>query len=139
MAWNGNNKYSNRNSNYKRANTDKGNVKKSGATYTKIKKGKNEGLYAVNAWRKTRNGLMIAKAFPAGGDEVIESQRGNEFVRYAVEISVPNVGTSQTYWALMNKKTRLIPIKELGLVISPNGNGITGSGVRVTGYFGKIR
>lgn len=121
-----------------RNNDNNQNVKKSGATYSKITKGKNEGYYAVNAWRKTRNGLMIAKAFPVTSDEVIESKKGNEFIKYAVEISVPNIGTSQTYWALMNTKTRLIPIKELGLIISPNGKGVTGSGVRVNGYFGKI-
>lgn len=112
-------------------------VKKSGATYTKIREGKNEGLYAVNAWRKTKMGLMTAKAFPANREVVHTSQEGNEFITYAVEISNTTMGTSQTYWSLMNTKTRKLFIKELGLVISPNGSGVTSGGQRVTGYFGK--
>lgn len=112
-------------------------IKKSGAHYTQIREGKNEGLYAVNAWRKTKMGLMTAKAFPANREVVYTSKEGNEFITYAVEISNTTLGTSQTYWALMNKKTRKLFIKELGLVISPNGSGITSGGRRVAGYFGK--
>lgn len=112
------------------------NYKKSGAVYSKIKSGKNEGAYCVNAWRKTRNGLMKASAFPAG-DKQYESGKGNAFMRYAVEISNADAGTHQTYWALMSLATQMIYIKELGLVISPNGSGYTKSGKRVYGYFGK--
>lgn len=111
--------------------------KKSGATYTKIKKGKNEGLYCVSAWRKTKFGLMTASAFPAGNEEY-QSQAGNTFRRYAVEVSNRDAGTHQTYWCLMNMATQMIFIKDLGFVISPNGRGYTSSGVRVEGYFGKI-
>lgn len=114
-------------------------TKKSGAEYTRIKKGKNEGQMAVNAWRKTRFGIQTASAMPVGGGQVHESQKGNEFIRYAVEVANKTLGTSQTYWCLMNTKTQMIVIKELGLVISPNGRGVTGSGKRVTGYFGKFK
>lgn len=110
--------------------------KTSGVVYTKIRKGSKEGLYAVNAWRKTKNGLMTATAMPKDGKEH-ESQDGTVYYTYSVEIVHRGVGTTQLYWALFNKSTRKIFIKELGLVISPNGNGYTRSGKRVSGYFGK--
>lgn len=108
-------------------------VKKSGASFTKMRKGKYEGFYAVNAWRKTSQGLMTAKGFPVS-DVEHKSDKGNFFLRYAVEV-VMN-GQTQTYWCLMNTKTQKLVIKELSLVISPNGSGVTSSGKRVTGFFG---
>lgn len=111
-------------------------VKKSGATYSRIKTGKHEGLMAVNAWRKTRNGLVTASAFPVDGVEHT-SKDGNISLRYVVEVVHRDMGTTQTYWCLMSKDSKKIFIKELGLVISPNGNGISSSGKRVTGFFGK--
>lgn len=110
--------------------------KKSGAVYSRIKKGKNEGGYSVNAWRKTKNGLVTAACFPVDGVEH-KSEQGKIALRYVVEIVNRDMGTTQTYWSLMSKDSRKIFIKELGLVISPNGNGMTASGRRVTGYFGK--
>jgi len=111
-------------------------TKKSGAIYTKIRKGKNEGQMAVNAWRKTRNGLMTASAMPVDG--VTHSGQRNDFMRYVVNVVNQGYGTTQTYWCLMNVKTQTITIKELGLVISPNGSGRTASGKNVRGYFGKF-
>ncbi|SEF62241.1 hypothetical protein SAMN05421847_0476 [Halpernia humi] len=113
------------------------NEKKSGAVYSRIKKGKNEGGTSVNAWRKTKNGLMTANAFPVDGVEHA-SQDGKISMRYVVEVVNRDMGTTQTYWCLMSKDTKKIFIKELGLVISPNGSGVTRSGKRVTGFFGKV-
>ena len=110
--------------------------KRSGAVYTKMKNGKYEGFLAVNAWKATKNGILKASAFPVS-DVEHESKKGNSFLRYAVDITNANMGTKQTYWCLMNTKTQKIVIQELGMVISPNGNGWTKSGKRVSGYFGK--
>ena len=130
----------NRSSGYSQQNGNQRNqdVKKSGTVYSRIKTGKMEGMTAVNAWRKTKNGLMTASAFPVDQTEHIGEKGKNTFIRYAVEVKNADLGTSQTYWCLMQKESRKITIKELGLVISPNGNGVTSSGKRVTGYFGKI-
>lgn len=124
--------------NYSQNNTYnfKDKVKKSGAVYTRIKGGKHEGLMAVNAWRKTKNGLVTASCFPVDGVEH-QSKDGNVSLRYVVEIVNRDMGTTQTYWCMYAKDTKKIFIKELGLVISPNGNGISSLGKRVTGYFGK--
>lgn len=113
-------------------------VKKSGSVYSRIKTGKMEGMTCVNAWRKTKNGLMTASAFPVDQTEHIGDKSKNTFIRMAVEIKNADLGTRQTYWCLMQKESKKIVISELGLVISPNGNGVTSSGKRVTGYFGKI-
>lgn len=135
---NNRNNYGNRNQNWngnRGGNRQQDQTKKSGATYTKMKAGKYAGMYAVNAWRKTKAGLMVAKGFPVS-DVEHQSEKGNFFVRYAVEVSMPSAGTSQTYWCLMNTKTQKLVIKELSLVISPNGQGYTASGKRVSGFFG---
>lgn len=132
------NNYGNRNQNWygnRGANRQQDQTKKSGASYTKMKAGKYAGMYAVNAWRKTKAGLMVAKAFPVS-DVEHKSDKGNFFLRYAVEVSMPSAGTSQTYWCLMNTRTQKLVIKELSLVISPNGQGYTASGKRVSGFFG---
>ena len=137
--WNNNRNNNNwGNHNGYQQNNQKPQSKKSGVSYTKIKKGKMEGMIAVNAWRKTKNGLMVASAFPVDGVEHIGTENNNTFIRYAVEVSNSTLGTSQTYWCVMQKESKKIVIKELGLVISPNGSGVTASGKRVTGYFGKI-
>jgi len=135
--------YNNNGGGYNNANNYGGprnqgqNVKKSGAVYSRMKAGKYEGEMCVNAWRKTRHGLMTASAFPVDAVEHIADKSGKTFLRYVVEVSNKELGTSQTYWCLMQKESKKIFIKELGLVISPNGNGVTASGKRVTGFFGK--
>lgn len=111
-------------------------TKKSGATYTKMRKGKMEGLICVNAWRKTKNGLMTASAFPVDGHVHVGKDKGHEFMRYVVNIANSSLGTNETFWCLMRLDTKMIVIKELSLVISPNGNGVTSSGKRVSGFFG---
>lgn len=128
------------NSNYQENNNydAKESFKKSGTVYSRIKTGKMEGFMAVNAWRKTKNGLMTASAFPVDQTEHIGDKSKNTFIRYAVEVKNADLGTLQTYWCLMQKESQKITIKELGLVISPNGRGVTAGGKRVTGYFGKI-
>ena len=145
--WNNNGKSYQRNSNAQQNQTgsygggryqsNQQNVKKSGATYSRIKKGKNEGGVCVSAWRKTKNGLLTARAFPVDGVEHT-SEAGNISLRYVVEVVNRDMGTTQTYWCLMQKASKKIFISELGLVISPNGNGVTSSGKRVTGFFGKV-
>lgn len=112
--------------------------KKSGAKYTIIKEGKAAGmnLPAIHAWRMTKFGMQVAKAFPFNAD-VIHKGEHHEFVTYMVEISNANMGTSQKYPCVMRLDTRKIFIEELGLVISPNGSGQTQTGKTVTGYFGR--
>jgi len=118
--------------------------KKSGAKYTVITKGKFAGhnLSAVNAWRKTKVGMMEAKCFPIADKEGVyehTSQAGRKSVRYVIEISNSTTGTHNRFFSIMSLDTRKIYIDELGLVISPNGSGVTGTGKSVTGFFGKKR
>lgn len=115
--------------------------KKSGATYSKIKKGNFQGETIVNAWRKTKYGLMTATVSPYSGskgkgDELVESQKGNQYKKMICTITNTSLGTSQTYHVLMNLETQVIVISELSLCITPNGSGYTRSGKKVTGYFG---
>lgn len=139
MAYNNNNRGYNNNNNGGGYNNNNNapQYKRSGAKYTSIRNGKlaGTGLDAVNAWKLTRNGLLTASAFPVDGVEH-QGQR-NDFLRYVVTVANASAGTTQTYWCLMTKSTRKIVIKELGLVISPNGSGKTKGGKVVTGFFGK--
>ncbi|KLT70351.1 MULTISPECIES: hypothetical protein [unclassified Flavobacterium] len=121
--------------------------KRSGAVYSKIRNGNFEGNTIVNAWRKTKMGLMQATVTPySGGNgkglEIVNSQgkSGNqdkEYQKMICTIKNTSIGTNQTYHVLMNVKTQVIVIQDLGLCITPNGSGVTRSGKRVTGYFGK--
>ena len=120
--------------------------KSSGAKYTKIKSdGPKDGYYHVAAWRMTKQGLMKATAMPLqsysesgkplGVIEHVGEQKGHTHIRYKVEIVC---GAQYTkFYTTMRLDTRMLVIRELGLVISPNGNGVTRSGKRVTGYFGR--
>nr|WP_294931290.1 hypothetical protein [uncultured Flavobacterium sp.] len=121
--------------------------KRSGATYSKIRKGAFEGDTIVNAWRATKMGLMTATVAPYSGQgkkglEIVNSQgkSGNqekEYQKMICTIKNTTLGTSQTYHVLMNLKSQVIVIQELSLCITPNGSGVTRKGKRVTGYFGK--
>ena len=106
--------------------------KRSAAKYTVMVKGKNAGLECVNGFKAGKQGMLIFSAFPVDGREHT-SQTGNVFLRYVVTVVHKGTGTTSTYWCLMSKRTRKISIKELSLVISPNGNGHTASGKAVTG------
>lgn len=129
------------------APTEATQYKKSGATYSKIKTGKFEGEIIVNAWRKTKFGLMTAVVTPYSGQgkkglEVVTStnERTGEIKEYQKMICTiqnKSMGTSQTYHVLMNIKTQVIVINELSLCITPNGEGKTASGKKVRGYFGR--
>jgi hypothetical protein len=141
-----NNSYNSyRNNNNMQQNQQQQQFKKSGATYSKITKGNSEGFLIVNAWRMTAAGLMTAKATPMGdfndkreflGVTVhVGKDKGNEFVRYKVEVLIN--GVLQKFYTLMRLDTKKISIRELNLVISPTGQGMTKSGKRVTGYFGS--
>lgn len=136
------------NNNYPRQqnNQNAPQYKKSGATYTKIKEGMKAGFFHVSAWRATKQGLMTASCFPqleyssdkpTGVKTFTGEQNGNSFIKYVVTISMN--GMTQKYYALMPLQSRKIYIKELNLIISPNGQGMTKSGKKVRGYFGKTQ
>jgi hypothetical protein len=126
-------------------------VKKSGSVYSTItnRKGGNskfEGNTIVNAWRMTKFGMMTATVAPYAGEnkkglEIVNSngKSGNtpkEYQKMLCTIKNVAMGTQQIYPVLMNLKTKVIVIQELGLCITPNGAGTTKNGKRVTGYFG---
>lgn len=154
--------YKDRDGNFKPSNVQSGGnnnsndtqiYKRSGATYTIItNKGggtsKFEGNTIVNAWRATKFGLMTATVAPYAGEkkkglEIVNSngKSGNtpkEYQKMLCTITNTSMGTQTIYPVLMNLKTKVIVIKELSLCITPNGNGVTKSGKRATGYFGTI-
>lgn len=129
------------------SNAQKPIYKRSGAVYSKIRNGNFEGNIIVNAWRATKLGLMQATVTPYAGQgnkglEIVNSsgKSGNqdkEYQKMICTIKNTTVGTNTTYHVLMNVKTQVIVIQELGLCITPNGSGTTRNGKRVTGYFGK--
>ncbi len=113
--------------------------KKSGATYTKISKGKFEGFTIVNAWNKSRKGLVTATVAPyhASGD-LVTSDKGNEYIKMIASLKYERTGNEKLMPCLMNLKTKVIVLKEISMVITPNGSGRTASGKKATGYFGTM-
>lgn len=115
--------------------------KSSGAVYSKIKNGNFEGDTIVNAWRKTKFGLMTATVTPyagksGAGTDLVQSDK-HEYRKMLCTIKNASLGTSQMFHVLMNTKTKVISISEMSLCITPNGSGTTRSGKRVSGYFGR--
>lgn len=124
-------------SNSKNYTPERAQIKRSAATFTKISKGKMEGLWAVTAFRKTKSGLVKASAMPIDNKST-ESAKGNQYIPYLV--TCIHMGTLQksVYNGIMNIQTRVLVISELGMCITPNGSGVTGTGTKVRGYFGTF-
>lgn len=105
--------------------------KKSGAKYSKITKGTFEGLPIVNAWVKTKFGLVSIKVAPYSGTHETKSENGNKFLNLIAEVKEGfNVSI---YPCIMNLRNNYIIINKLGLMITPKGHGVTKSGKVVSG------
>lgn len=114
--------------------------KRSGAKYSQIKTGKFKGGTIINAWNKSRGkGLITAKVAPYGNSkEYTAESSGNTYITMIAEVFYHNSGQKMLIPCSMNKDTRVIVLSDIGMVITPNGHGVTSSGKRVTGYFGKF-
>lgn len=114
--------------------------KKSGATYTPIRKGNYVGGTMVNAWNVSKSrGLVTAAVGPYNkSDELVTSERGNEYMKMIAKVEFRKTGNTKIIPCLMNTKTKVIVLRELGMVITPNGSGYTSSRKKVTGYFGTM-
>lgn len=114
--------------------------KKSGVVYSVIKQGKFADLLIVNAWNKSKSrGLITATVAPyyASGDKV-ESKTGNHYMKMMATVEYKSSGHTKLFPCLMNIDSKVIVLKELGMVITPNGGGKTSSGKKVKGYFGTM-
>lgn len=112
-----------------------GRTKKSCASFTPITKGLSKGAFAVNAFKKTKYGVIKATAFPAT-TKTSESDKGNEFMGYHVNITDMNTLQTTKYRGIMNINTKVLVISDLGMCITPNGSGRTRTGKLLKGYFG---
>jgi len=138
MAYKGNN-----NNNNNRSNGNNQTFKKSGAKYSTIA-GRN-GLYIVNAWNKSKKGLLVAKVFPyhASVDKndnmiIVESKTGKQYIKMLCELDYRSSGQKRLIPCLMNIETHVIVLKDVGMTITPNGHGKTSSGKTAKGYFGTF-
>ncbi|MEQ8220324.1 MAG: hypothetical protein RH981_18965 [Arenibacter sp.] len=115
-------------------------AKKSGAKYSLIKDGTYKGYTIINAWNKSRGkGLITAKVAPyKGSKEYTAETSGATYITLIAEVNYRNTGVTKLVPCSMNKATKVIVLSEIGMVISPNGSGITSGGHKVTGYFGKF-
>lgn len=114
--------------------------KKSGASYSNINKGQFEGGTIVNAWNKSRKGLITATVAPyKKSAELVTSKKGHEYMKMMCKVTYHSTGNEKLLPVLMNTKTQVIVIEEMGMVITPNGSGHTSSGKKVTGYFGTMK
>ena len=126
--------YNNNNNNY-----NQNAPKKSGAKYSTINKGNYIGETIVNAWNVSKNkGLITATVSPYKGSEIVESER-NQYMKMIAVVNYENSGVQKVIPCLMNTKTRVISLEEIGMCITPNGSGRTKSGKSVTGYFGTFK
>ncbi|MGX1930205.1 hypothetical protein [Flagellimonas sp. 2504JD4-2] len=144
----GNNGYQRRNgygnNGYQRGNGYRNNnrpaPKRSGAKYSIIRNGRFEGGTIVNAWNKSRSkGLITAKVAPyKDSKEYTAKTSGKTYITMIAEITYQKSGHTRLIPCSINKATKVIVLGDIGMVITPNGAGITSSGKKVTGYFGKF-
>jgi hypothetical protein len=114
--------------------------KRSGAKYTMLKDGNWKGNYIVNAWNSSKSrGMITVKVSPyhATG-KIVTSEKGNEYHKMIAHVFYKRTGNTVVIPCLMNIETQVIVLKEIGMVVTPNGNGRTRSGKAVTGYFGTM-
>ena len=104
--------------------------KKSGATYTEIRKGNFVGGVIVNAWNKSRGkGLITATVAPYHkSDELVKSAAGKEYMKMIATVKYLKTGNEKLIPCLMNTQSKVIVLRDLGMVITPNGSGHTSSG-----------
>lgn len=114
--------------------------KKSGAVYSKIKKGNFEGSTIINAWNVSKSkGLITCTVAPYHKTAVHTSEKGHEFQTMIAVVKYERSGVEKRMPCTMNLDTKVISLSEIGMCITPNGKGYTKSGKRVTGYFGTFR
>lgn len=105
--------------------------KKSGAKYSIIKQGNFEGYPIVNAWMKTRQGLVKITIAPYRDTREVES-KSNKFLTMIASIKV-GFNPPQIMPCLYNLTNKKIVLPNVGLLVTPNGGGMTRNGKRVTG------
>lgn len=118
--------------------------KKSGAKYTEIRKGNFEGGTIVNAWNKSAKGLVTATVAPYHKSDTLVESSGktgavNTYMKMMASVKYHKTGVEKLIPCLMNQKTKVVVLQDLGMVITPNGSGRTASGKSVTGYFGTFQ
>lgn len=125
---------------YNRNNGNRPAPKRSGAKYSIIRQGKFEGQTIINAWNKSRGkGLITAKVAPYGeSKEYTAPSSGKTYITMIAEITYHNSGHTRIIPCSMNKATKSVVLSDIGMVITQNGSGLTSSGKKVTGYFGKF-
>jgi hypothetical protein len=128
----------------KRSNRSNDQYKKSGATYSKIRQGKFEGMMIINAWNVSKQkGLITAKVAPyhasikGSSIDYIESESA-KYVKMLAFVEYKRTGARRVIPCLYNVSNKKIVLSDIGMIISPNGTGKTSSGKNVRGYFGKF-
>lgn len=112
--------------------------KKSAASFTLVKQsktGKSVGMLMVNAWVKTKAGLIKIKACG------YKKRKGKncEWQNAVCEVTNLNTGQTAKYPTLINVTTNRMKIKELSWMVTAKGGGMTRSGKRVTGSVITLR
>jgi hypothetical protein len=132
-----NNNYNNNNNNNNNNNSPQ--YKKSGVVYSVIKNGNFVGLTCVNAWKSSQMGMITCSVMPYhASNEIVENSNGNNsYIKMIARVSYPS-GVEKVIPCLMNEKTHVITLSDIGMCISPNGQGVTKNGKTAKGYFGTF-
>lgn len=112
-------------------------VKKSGAKYSIIKKGNFIDMPIINAWQKTRQGILTITVKPYHASEKQVKSARNTFTKMIAEVQYPS-GQHRLIPVLYNEVNKKVTISELNLLITPAGAGVTGTGKHVTGSVVKL-
>lgn len=85
------------------------------------------------------NGIIELYARPSKKKSKILTgkQNGRKMILLFVTLTNSTLGTIQHTWGMFHFDTQRLIIDELNLIGSPKGQGVTGTGKKVKGYFGK--
>ncbi|MFV0402923.1 MAG: hypothetical protein ACK5KV_03020 [Bacteroides graminisolvens] len=109
---------------YARGMNNQNIVKRSGATFGTLAKGKYEGKPYVSAWKKDKRGFFVLYARPYEGTKVKENKLGTkDWMNLFVTIT--NRTTMQSYncSGLLDMGSKRLYIKDLNQVVSRGGKG----------------
>lgn len=114
--------------------------KRSGAIYSKIRQGKYEGHTVINAWNysKTR-GLIKCTVSPYRNTREYRNADGDVKITMIAKVFYTRTGNEVIIPCSLNRNTGKVFLQDLGMVITPNGQGRTRSGKLAKGYFGMVQ
>ncbi len=98
-----------------------------------------DGSYVCSGWLKNKEGLWEFYARPYKGTHEVESKNGNKFLNLFVTVRNKQTFQEIKTSGLLNLTNKKLIMKDLKLLGTPAGGGMTRGGHRITGSIVPLR